>query len=474
MTIVSGMQRRIADTEPFDRLIGVVFIGLIAAIVGVIALGDQAGVGVQLIDPATDSGSGTALTVHSTWALHLRFTEPMNTASVHLRFAPVLDGVLTGSGTQLTFTPTYALTPGTVYTMSIQAGAQSARGRTVQQSATWTLTVALPTILYLAPAIRDRTNIPINLWQITSSGTPIQITHSDYGVDDFAPSPDGMQVAFSQRNSSGKTDLYLLSTTTDKIRQITRCVDAPCRAPSWSPDGGRLVYERADTTRPDSDVRAWVLDLSTLQTVPLLTDSRWLGKTPRWSPDGKTISLFDHNEGGIFLVDVATGSESFIQTLEDDAGQFAPAAHQQLVYRELVMAPQGALRRLAVADFGSAAHTLRPLPSPDGALTDDTAALWNPDGQHLVVMRRYIDDPRATPEAQVYEVDATTGEARPLVVDPMYAHGYLSWRPDGGQLLMQRYPFDDPNGQTGIWVYDAASKALRQVAHNGFFPQWLP
>jgi Tol biopolymer transport system component len=335
----------------------------------------------------------------------------------------------------------------------------------------WHLKVAPLSIVYLAPAIRDKNSVATNLWRADPPNKPLQLTFAEYGVDDFAPSPDGTRIAFSQRDAAGKTDLYLLTLATQAIRPITHCVDAPCRAPAWNPDGTRLVYERADSTRPDSDTRAWLLDLSTLQTAPLLTDSRWLGKAPHWSPDGKTISLYDRNSGSLMLLDVASGVLSPIQTLEDNAGAFAPRGQSQIVYQELVMTASGAMRRLSVADYTT--HTLHPLVSPDGTLTDDPVAVWKPDGVHLAVMRRYFDD-RATNGAQVYEVDTTTGDAVPLVIDPNYAHGYLSWSPAGDQLLMQRYPLFEPDGKTGIWVYDAGSKRLTQVAQNGFFPQWLP
>ena len=128
-----------------------------------------------------------------------------------------------------------------------------------------------------------------------------------------------------------------------------------------------------------------------------------------------------------------------------------------------------------MADYSD--HTIRPLLSPDGALTDDPIAIWQPDGKQLTVMRRYFDQ-RGTEGTQVYNVDSQTGEATPLVVDPTYTQGGLSWSPDGGQLLMQRYPMvasgGDSTGTTSLWRYDVASKTLSKLAINGFLPQWLP
>ncbi|MHB8629702.1 MAG: Ig-like domain-containing protein [Aggregatilineales bacterium] len=456
--------------ERFDAVMGVVLIGLLLVIGIVIAGGDRAGVGVTLSD-ATTSAINATLTVPATARLNLRFTEAMDIASVHVHLTPDVPFTVRWSGGQLTVTPLPALTPGQPYTVTLDPGAHSQTGRAVQQIPAWKIHVEPLRIVYLAPAIPTHANEITNLWLVAPGSPPTQLTHSAYGVQDFAPSPDGRQIAFSQKDATGKTDLFLMNLADDSTRQITRCVNAPCRAANWSPDGARLVYERADSNAPDSDVRPWLLDLSTLQTAPLFSESRWLGKTPRWSPDGSTITVYDKTAGGIFLVDLASGNRAFLATLEDDAGQFAPGQRPQLAFRQLIETAQGVFRQVVVADYS--AHTLRQLSPPDGALVDDPAAVWNPDGKHLTVMRNYQDG-HGTPGAQVYELDALTGEATPLVVDPAYAHGYLTWSPDGGQLLMQRYPLDAPAPQTGIWTYDAGTKSLTQVANNGFFPQWLP
>lgn len=464
-------QRRLHfPTERFDVVIGVVLIGLLVAIGSVISGGDRAGVGISLDNIPLGTATGP-LIVPATTRLNLHFSEAMDVSSVHAHLTPAVPFSVKWTSGQLTLTPAPALVPGQTYTLTLDPGAHSQTGRPVLQSPSWQIQVEALRIVYLAPAFPTHANDRTNLWLAAPGSQPIQLTHTDYGVVDFATSPDGTQIAFSQKDTTGKTNLFLLTLADHSIRQITRCVNAPCRDPNWSPDGARLVYERADSTAQDSDVRAWLLDLSTLQTTPLFSESRWLGKTPRWSPDGSMITVYDKNAGGIFLVDLASGNRALLQTLEDDAGQFAPGQRPELAFRQLVETSAGVFRQVVVADYS--AHTLRVLAPSDGSLVDDPAAVWNPDGKHLTVTRAYQDG-RGTPGTQIYELDAQTGDATPLVVDPAYTHGYISWSPDGGHLLMQRYPQSDPNPQTGIWVYDAVTTHLTQVATNGFFPQWLP
>jgi Tol biopolymer transport system component len=475
--VTSGNTTRPRRIERFDLLLAGVIGALLIAIGGIISGGDRAGVGISLLDLDGNAVSTTALTLPAGASIQLRFSELMDTSSIHVSLMPDLPRTVRWSGSTLIVTPLPALTPGQHYTLALEPGAHAQTGRLVAQGTDWQISVAPLRVVYMAPAIPTPANHIVNLWLVSTDGhgTPMALTHSSYGVDDFAVSPDGRQIVFTQRDAHGKTDLFLLNVSNDSIRQITRCVDAPCRAPVWSPDATRLLYERADSTAPDSSVRAWLLDLKTLQTTPLFADSRWLGKTPRWSPDGSTVSVYDKTAGGIFIVDMATGDRSLLQTLEDDAGQFAPGQRQQLVFRQLATTPQGAVRQLAVADYSD--HTIRPLPASDGAMTDDPVAIWQPDGKQLTVMRRYFDQ-RSTEGAQIYSVDSQTGDLTPLVVDAAYTHGALSWSPDGGQLLMQRYPMGNssgnPNNSTSLWRYDAGSKTLTQIAINGFLPQWLP
>ncbi len=440
----------------------------------VIVRGDQAGVGLSLIDPRTGANvadTSAGLTIPATAAIRLHFSEAMDGNSVHIHFSPDIPITATWSDTTFSLVPQTAFAPGQSYSLTLDDGARSIHGRPVHGTLTWRIAIEPLRIVYISPAQPTATNRIPNLWLVMPGSQPVQITHSIYGVVDFAVSPDGTRIAFSQPDSTGKTDLFLLNIADNAVRQITRCVDAPCRAPDWSPDGRRFVYERADSTNPDSDVRAWLLDLSTLQTAPLFSESQWLGKAPHWSPDGTMITLYDRSAGGIFLVNVTSGERSELPTLEDYSGVFAPGKSTLLAFDQLAMTPEGAIRQLIVANYTT--HTIQQLRPSDGSLADDPAAAWNPDGVHLAVMRRYMDA-RTTPASQVYELDARTGDAVPLVVDPQYAHGALSWSPDGAQLLMQRYPLNVPNGQTGIWTYDLQDKQLSQVADNGFFPQWLP
>ncbi len=462
-----------AHLDRLDLGVGVAIAVLLLAIVGTIVAGDRAGVGVTATLP-----SGEA---HTTMPIRVTFNEPMNAASVESRFAidPPVAGKFAWSGQQLTFKPSTALAPDQTYTVTIRAGATSAQGRPLTGDVRWSFHVGRPRVVFLAPAVRDQQPVPANLW-IVDPEAPFevrQLTASEYGLIDFQPSPDGTQIAYSQSTGDGGADLYTVTVDSGVIQQITNCVKALCQSPDWSPDGLRIAYERIELNKdlPQLDQgvpRTWLVNLKDLSTAPLLSDMQSLGKMPQWSPDGKQIAVYDLNLHGIAIYDLSNGDRKFISTYVEETGAFDPTG-SRLVYPELVQSPAEFYDSFAVADLLHPANGIKPLNGPDNAPVSDHQAAWTPDGKALAITRRYPDQ-QLTCDPQIYLVNADTSEAQPLVVDPNYAHGAIGWDPSGDQLVMQRYPCTDPNGQPGIWVYDTRSKSLRQVARNGYIPQWIP
>ena len=470
--------------ERFDLLtVGV--IAILSILIGSVILGgDRAGVGVTLgtiAGTAIRDQAAQSLTIAASDSLHLNFSEPMARNTVHPALNPTLPFTLNWlSSTEAVLIPAPAFTPGQPYTVTLAAGAQAANGRPVQGSPYWTIAAEALRVVYLAPAQRVPGQFaPTNLWlvapgdQAQAAGqmaAPVRLTDSALGVTDFAVSPDGRQIAYSQTEKGHTSNVYVLDMGTRTSRPLTNCPNAPCNAPAWSPDGSRLIYQRADATNDQSPTRAWLLDVKTLQTAPVFSDAQWLGKDPHWSSDGHTISVYDSTARAVDLIDLDSGQHSFLPTEEDYSGQFAPGGRPQLAMTDLSTTPYGVARHLEIADYS--AHTLTSLAPTDGTLVDDQSPSWSPDGRQLAIMRHALDS--ASPGAQIYLIDVQSGAASPLVTDDQYAHGALSWSPDGGQLLFQRYPVNAANGQTGIWTYTVFSKHLTQIATNGYYPQWLP
>ncbi len=460
----------------FDRLdvgVGAASLILVLAIALTIAVGDRAGVGVTAMQPTGEA--------HTTTPIRIVFNEPMDAASVVAHFAidPPIAGQFSWSGSQLTFKPSAALAANQLYTVTVRAGATSAQGRRLLEDVRWTFRVAPPHIAFLAPAVHEQEAEPPNLWIVDPAAPFVatQLTRSRYGLLDFQPSPDGTQIAYAEKAADDTADLYVITVDSGAIQRLTNCVKAICQSPAWSPDGSRIAYERIELNRdlPQIDqglARAWIVNLKDLSTTPLIADSERLGVLPQWSPDGTQIAVYDRSLHGIAIYDLINGDRKLITTFVEETGAFAPDG-TRLIYPELAQSPQQFYNTFAMADLAHPQNGIRPLNGRDGVLVDDHQAAWNPNGKVLAITRRYQDQP-ATCGAQVYLLNPDTAEAQPLVVDSSYGHGAIGWNPAGDQLVMQRYPCLEQDAQPGIWVYDLATKTLRQVARNGFIPHWLP
>lgn len=475
-------------------MVAVVIALLLAGLALTVLLGDR--VGVTLVRAAP---LGTA---RSTSRILIQFSESMNRDSLPERLQvtqvrpetlaaatdPAPDDILaevhgeiTWSGTTLTFLPEEALLPGASYLVRLRPGAAGETGRQVLTEYRFGFTVRSPRVAYLAPA----SGVPLNIW-LADPADPAgarQITFSPSGVFDFGVSPDGSQIAFSERSSeTGTSDIKLIDLETGGIRQLTNCQDADCTTPVWRPDGRVIGYERVDynTDIPDigaSPTRIWLIDVTAVPatTRPLFADSQILGYGLQWSHDGSRATVFDVNAQGILLHDFNTGDTAIIPSRYGSTGALSPDG-TKIVFPEITLSDGQARSYLQLADVE--AQTVSLLTFPDDAIDDDAAA-WSPDGDSLAVARRYTDH-RFTQGRQIYLLDLETGGTSPLVVDPVYANGFFSFDPNGRQLVIQRFPQLTPEGEINtagrpeIWTYDLVTQTLTQVAVDAFHARWVP
>jgi len=464
----------------FDRRVLVVIALLIAAVFSVIALGDR--VGVELLR------YGPSAIAHTSSSVTIEFSEPMNRDSVAPRFKlqPAVDGEINWnvSGSTLTFRPSTAFEPGMAYSVVLEPGAESQNGRKLLSDVSFGFTVRTPRVAYLAPADSS----PQNIWIVDPlvPESAQQITFSPSGISNFGVSPDGTQIAFSERNSNtGTSDLKLIDLETGGLRQLTNCEDSDCTTPTWRPDGNMIAYERVDfnsdlTNVGVSPTRIWLIDLTStpISTRPLFSDSQMLGYAPQWSADGSRLALFDRNQG-ILIYNFASGGGNenlfLVPSNYGTVGALSPSG-LRLVFPEIIL--DGSIARSYLRMASLETQDLTSLSNPDDPVDDDTAA-WNPDNQHIAIARRYLDN-RYTRGRQIYLMDSEDGSVEPLVVDDRYANGFFSWDPTGTQLVIQRFPELDEeglpnnNGRPEIWTYDMETDGLVQVATNAYHPRWAP
>jgi Tol biopolymer transport system component len=110
----------------------------------------------------------------------------------------------------------------------------------------------------------------------------------------FAPevSPDGDRVAFQGLT----TGIYIYVRSTGDLIHV-----GAGTAPSWSPDGTRLVFELTEDDGHEltaSDI--YMYELAGRRMQRLTTTSSLVERRPSFSSDGRRI-VFDDNTGGIFV-----------------------------------------------------------------------------------------------------------------------------------------------------------------------------
>ncbi len=476
----------------FDRTVLVIIGLLLAAVLLTILFGDR--VGVTLVRAAP---LGTA---RSTSTVIIQFSETMqrDTVAERLRLIETqpgadpaafqesdalseIEGTVTWNGNTVSFRPTQALRPGAAYQVILGKGAASESGRELLSEYRFAFTVRRPRVAYLAPA----TGTPFNIW-IADPADPAsarQLTDSPSGILDLGVSPDGTKIAFSERNTETNTsDIKMIDIETGAIQQLTNCVDADCKSPTWRPDGQIIAYERVDYNSDMvgvgvSPTRIWLIDLSTTPatTRPLFDDSQKLGFGVQWSRDGDRLTVFDYNSQGILYHQFSANTTAIVPSRYGSTGALSPDGNR-IVFPEIIIEENQARSYLQLVDMEK--EEITPLTSPQGPNDDDTAA-WSPDGVHLAIGRRYLDD-RYTRGKQLYLLNVNDGSVLPLLLDPAYQMGIFIWDPTGEQMLIQRFPdptvLNDPEnpGRPEIWTMNVETKALTQVAIDAFYPRWVP
>lgn len=455
-----------------DATVLVVTVGLVAAIIGTILLGDRVGVVVVDTSPST--------TVASTTPIVVRFNQAMNRDAVPLFFQvePTVTGAFDWNGNTLTFRPTQALQPGTSYTVTLHSGMESDAGRKLLEDVRFMFSVRFPQIAYLSPG---DSSAPANMW-IASVANPSdtrQMTFSPTGITSFSISPEGNQVAFAERNGL-QSEIKLLDLETGALLQLTNCVESRCERPVWSPIGDRIAYERVEFNNDLASLgigfsrsRIWVINLTSnpATTTTLFRDTQILGMSPVWSSDGNRIALYDMTQPGVRIYDFSQDRHVIIPSTWGAAGSISPDG-TLLALPAMQQDASGMNPHLRLINLDT--DEVRAITLPTGLASEEVAA-WSPNGQFLAFSTRSTN--RGTTQGdELYLLDVTTLQLRPLITEANYTIGAVLWDATGTNLLIQRSQVDtqETTSLPEVWLYNLSTSTLSHAVTNAFNAQWIP
>jgi len=348
-----------------------------------------------------------------------------------------------------------------------------------------------------------------------------QITIAE-GIEDFpALAPDSRRLAYAS-DSGGIRHIVLKEFQSGREEPLTRG-DLDEIQPSWSPDGGTLLFVRArkpgsrlepgDVFGQYSGGDVWARDFRSGRETKLVenafdpapspdgawiaVDAAWLGPSriwlvdregrnplqltsdsseavahlrPRWSPDGKRI-VFLSQERTKFDIRVADVSSKKMIWVTDDLFQdiapvWAPSGRR--IYFSSLRSGGLNLWRIAVAAGGSPEG--RPEQITSGAGQDVNADV-SPDGRRLVfsILRQ---------NASLWKLPVSPATGR-RVGEPQEVIGTTreesrgAWSPDGSRIAFN----SDRDTNMNIWVADPRDGSARQLTHGpggDYQPNWSP
>jgi TolB protein len=150
-------------------------------------------------------------------------------------------------------------------------------------------------------------------------GTPVRLTNSDRIDANPAWSPSGREIAFTS-DRSGTAQIYVMDSEGGNVRRVSR-EGLNNDGATWHPEGTRIAYAHRIEKGYRYDIA--VTDLVTEET-RILTSAPGSNEAPSFSPDGQRIVYESTRDGSsqIWVIDVDGGNQ---RRLTSNGETFAPA-----------------------------------------------------------------------------------------------------------------------------------------------------
>ena len=277
-------------------------------------------------------------------------------------------------------------------------------------------------------------------------------------------SPDGQELLFSRRQSSGGIAIGKIHLVTSEETQVTHPPPgSQDYAATWSFDGTRIAFWRSEGGRGS----LWLLPTQGGEPRPLLRDEHH-NRSPAWSVDGRRIAFSSNRAGSTGLWEMEVDSGKLRQLIPDVSQQVGigptpvTGSHGKLAYTE--------------TDHDVDLYWLEVATGTERQLTSHRGGVWNarvsPNGRKLAYRSN------RTGNNEIWLLDLATNEEMALTNHPA-SDRLPDWSPDGREILF----VSNREGASQLWAMSPEGGALRRISEQSVSvsvqqfegsPSWSP